>query len=265
MSEANRAPARCQVADFKGIMNIFSQRRVRCVFVGFLLLGACSRVAPEPSGSTDLYQSLLARLGSGSETALYAAAAVHTPRGLWNVYILSAPPDRMIFRQSRQDAEIEFGLTDDYIWREDMLTGQSRALSGQWRYFVRSYEIFRLGSQLARWRPLDSRADCREIAEEIAQQEPAEIDLCLVDQSGSRIAVTIGEDGLPSRIVRELPAEFGGGSSIITPSVWTPRDDELLMTGFDQDHGDDSFSWDIQSIDEIPEHEISINPPDQLE
>lgn len=241
-------------------MNILIRKIASCLLIGIALLGACSRSDPDQARSADLYQELLGKLGSGGKAALYAAAAVQTPDGLWNVYILSAPPDRMIFRQSRQEAEIEFGLTDGYIWREDMLTGQSRALNGDWQYFIRSYEIFRLGSQLSRWRPVDSPSACQEIV----KQQLGESDLCLIDEFGARVVVTIGDDRLPSQIVRELPDEFGGGSSRIRPLAWTRKDEELLMTGFDQDHGSDSFSWDIQSVKGIPENEISITPPGEL-
>lgn len=251
---------RWPLADFKGIMNIGIQKIVPWMLICIASFTACSRGVHDQARSADLYKEVLARLGAGAETALHAAAAVHTPEGLWNVYILSAPPDRMVFRQSRQDAEIEFGLTDEYIWREDMLTGQSRALSSEWNYFIRSYEVFRLGSQLSRWRLAESQSNCKEIVKE----KLSESDLCLVDESGSRILVTITDERLPSRIIRELPAVFGGGLSVIRPLAWTRRDEELLMTGFDQEHGTDSFRWDIQSVEKIPEHEISINPPATL-
>lgn len=241
-------------------MNIVIHKMAPCLLISIACLSACSRGVHDQASSADLYKAVLANLGSGGETALYAAAAVQTPSGLWNVYILSAPPDRVIFRQSRQDAEIEFGLTDEYIWREDMLSGQSQALSNEWKYFIRSYEIFRLGTQLSRWRRADSRSDCQELLDEKLSQS----DLCLVDESGARILITTNEDRVPLQIIRELPAEFGGGLSLIRPLAWTRRGDELLMTGFYQEHAADSFSWDIQSVEEIPEHEISINPPAKL-
>lgn len=223
-------------------------------------LGACGLGSDSGTDPAVSYQNLLDKLGSGNSSALHAAAAVHTPRGLWNVYILSAPPDRVIFRQSRQDGEIEFGLAGDRIWRENMLTGQSRALEQEWRYFIRSYELFRLGSRLAKWRIHESQSACAKIHE----GHRTGSDLCLVDEFGARVSIRIDSDDLPLLIVRELPEEFGGGVSRILPSVWTPQNGELLMTGFDQEHGSEVFKWDIQSIMYVPEGEYSIKPPAAL-
>lgn len=249
-----------QDREFKGNMNRMTQRKLGLLLAGVAMSGGCSFTGESDPRQADLYRELLETLGSGGETALYAAAAVHTPRGLWNVYVMSAPPDRLIFRQSRQDGEVEFGLTGNIIWREDMLTGQSRALDAEWQYFVRSYEIFRLGSRLAEWQIHESRSGCREIF----PAHEAAIDLCLLDDFGQRVSVRVGADNLPVRIVRELPAEFGGGVSRIVPSAWTPQNGELLMTGFEQSHGTAQFAWDIQSVRQVPEQEISINPPATL-
>lgn len=221
------------------------------------ILGACSVRNDGAGAHARLYRNLLDGLGTGNAEPLYAAAAVQTPQGLWNIYIMSAPPDRLIFRQSRQNAEIEFGMNGKMLWREDMLTGQARALTTEWRYFVRSYELFRLGSQLAGWKIHGFQPACKKIND---AHEPGS-DLCLVDEFGKLVSIQIDDETLPSAITRELPAQFGGGTSVIVPTAWTPHNGDLLMTGFRQGNGNALFSWDIQSVMQVPDDEILIEAP----
>lgn len=240
-------------------MRKISHHKILFLAVFLFILGACSLKMHDESGPAEVYQELLSRLGTGSSIALYAASAVHTPEGLWNVYVLSAPPDRLVFRQSRQGAEIEFGMAPGELWREDVLTGNVRHLEGDWRYFIRSYEIFRLGSQLAKWRVHENQAECRKINAE----HKINADLCLLDEFDERVSIQVGADGLPTRISRELPEKLGGGVSAISPAGWTTENGELLMTGFQQTHGPALFDWDIQSVRRIPENQVSIKPPSE--
>ena len=235
-------------------------------FSSFAILGACSAIDGSSIGDGEaaqasLYQNVLDTLGRGSSVPLYAGAAVHTPEGLWNVYIMSAPPDRLVFRQSRQNAEIEFGMTASEIWRENALTGDARSLTQDWRYFIRSYELFRLGSQLGRWKIHPDHAECGTINDD----HDSGSDLCLIDEFKALVSVEIGAQSLPVRIARELPQNFGGGVSIILPTAWTPQDGELLLTGFQQRNGAVLFDWDIQFVRQVPENEVSIKAPAQLD
>lgn len=231
----------------------------------FAILGACGSINPSSinggeAAQARLYQNVLDTLGGGSSVPLYAGAAVHTPEGLWNVYIMSAPPDRLVFRQSRQNAEIEFGMNASEIWRENALTGHARALTPDWRYFIRSYELFRLGSQLEKWKIHANQAECKNINDD---HEPNS-DLCLIDEFNAMVSVEIGGESLPVRITRELPQKFGGGVSVIIPTAWTRQNGQLLLTGFQQRNGAVLFDWDIQFVRQVPENEVSIEAPAQL-
>jgi len=241
-------------------MKTVKRRLIGFSVASYAILGACSSINDGEPAPARLYQNVLDRLGSGSSIPLYAGAAVHTPEGLWNVYIMSAPPDRLVFRQSRQNAEIEFGMSETQIWRENVLTGHARALGREWRYFIRSYELFRLGSQLERWKIHAAQAECEKINED---HDPG-ADLCLIDEFDARVSVEIGAEAMPIRITRELPEKFGGGVSVILPTAWTPKDGELLMTGFEQRNGAVLFDWDIQLVRQVPEDEVSIEAPAQL-
>ncbi|HKL21435.1 MAG TPA: hypothetical protein VJ904_06485 [Tichowtungia sp.] len=241
-------------------MKTVKRRLIGFSVASYAILGACSSINDGKTAPARLYQNVLDRLGSGSSIPLYAGAAVHTPDGLWNVYIMSAPPDRLIFRQSRQNAEIEFGMNSSQIWRENMLTGRARALGQEWRYFIRSYELFRLGAQLSVWKVNTVPSECKKINDD----HDADSDLCLIDQFGERVSVEIGAESLPVRITRELPEKFGGGVSVILPTAWTPQEGNLLMTGFRQQSGAAVFDWDIQSVMQVPDDEISVESPASL-
>ncbi len=205
------------------------------------------------------HAALLARLGSDQLAAVLGQAAVQTPEGLWNVYVLSAPPDRVLVHQVRQQTETVFGMNADQLWGYDLISGVARWLSPELRFFVRNHELLRFGDRLEAWQPIAISAT--KVLENVACDEV----LRLLDESGHPIDLCLAADGLPALIRLMPPPAYGDQPMLVYPRHWLEHEGEpVYLQIYELVHGADRYHWNFQGIERLDQSEVRIEPPESL-
>jgi hypothetical protein len=182
-------------------------------------------------------------------------ATVHTPEELWNVYVVSIPPDQVAIRQSRQDGEYEFGMVDDLIWHVAFGKTEPTVIDQQWAWFIRNHEIFRFSEWL----------DTLEMqgAGESRSGNSCSI-VSATDAFELDVTICVDSEGLPTWVERETPQPYGEQTVRFEEKEWSEWEDRRIMKKFRMLQGDTSFDWEVQGLMNVPVDE-RIVPPNGLE
>lgn len=217
-----------------------------------LVLGSASKSHGDP-----LIQHLQARFSAPWPESTYMVATVDTPRGLWNVYVVSIPPNQIAIRQSRQDGEYEFGMIDGLIWHIAYGKAQPTRLGDEWAWFLRSHAIFRFSEWLA-------SLDFQSIESSHSSTAARCITRVATDRFGLDVTLCLDPSGIPLWIERATPALYGDRKVRIEIDRWDEFEDREMPGKFTQIQGDQKYHWEIQGVFHIPEDEASLQPPDSL-
>lgn len=222
------------------------------------VVAACA-TAPAERDPEDVRTALVERLGTWpAELPVLGQAAVQTPRGLWNVYVLSILPDRVLVHQVRQDGETTFGMTPAHVWGQDPRSGQVRAMGDSFRFFLRTQNLFRLGDRLTHWQArawggsdtVDGRACTR---------------LTLADEGGNPVDICIDDEtGLPAGIAISPPEHYGTTPIYIVPEEWKDINGQQFMAVYELRHGAETYHWNFQGISAGDPEQVTIEPPESL-
>jgi len=216
--------------------------------------------APDSPACAEICQALYAGFSAGWPESTYAIATVDTPAGLWNVYIVSIPPDQVGIRQSRQDGEYEFGMTGEVIWHSALGKGTASRLGPDWRWFIRGHEIFRFSEWLERLEFQASRG-IRESAETACEE------LVFSDEFGLETILCVDPGtARPVRIERHSPASYGDAPVVYDALEWRQHQGRTMLAAYRQTGAGDRFGWEIQSVIELSDEQAStgLKPPESL-
>ncbi len=229
---------------------VASQRLFALVLVAAIvscLLGACASSVPASP-----VERLQERFAEPWSESTYMIATVDTPQGLWNVYVVSIPPDQIAIRQSRQNGEFEFGMIGDLIWHTAFGQTEATELGTEWIWFMRSHELFRFSE----WISELEFENATEAADSLDTCSPADA----TDRFGLKVTLCIDSRGDPEWIERRTPRPFGENLVRIDISRWGDHQNKRLPFEFQQRLGDQIYSWVIQSIFELPPDQ-RLTPP----
>lgn len=222
------------------------------------LLGGCGAANEVRTKDPETVKAMLIeRLGSQPNATVLGMAAVDTPEGLWNVHVLSQPPDKVLVYQIRQDGHAEFGTDGDLIWRRDPFSGEAEALPESYRYFLHSHELMRLGDRLAQWHALDYGETSR-------AEDQACTELELIDEFGNTARLCLGEEGLPLRISLNTPEIYGDETIHVLPVEWRESDGRTYLAIYHLLHGEARYRWNFQGLGEVDPASSRIEPPEGL-
>jgi len=217
-----------------------------------LVLGCASNSHGDP-----LIEKLQASLSATWPESTYMVATVDTPQGLWNVYVVSIPPNQIAIRQSRQDGEYEFGMIDDLIWHIAYGKAQPTRLGDEWAWFLRSHEFFRFSEWLS---SLDFHS--------IEISNPSTSARCTTriatDRFGLNVTLCLDPSGKPLWIERATPALYGDQTVRIEIDRWDEFEDREMPGKFTQIQGNQQFHWEIQGVFHIPDDQANLQPPASL-
>ena len=197
--------------------------------------------------SDDAKSALISVLGGKQTFATYSAAEVHAASGLWNVYVVNNPPDEIIIRQSRPNSEIEFGLTADSIWRNDLGAG-AVPLTSDWRWFIRNHEIVHLANRISRWKFLRFGSVLKDIGNSTRGQVQY-----YEDEFGLPVQIHLGEDQLPTKIILTKPQGYGDGNVEYTIHDWLDFQGQKKMVEFDMVADGSKMTWIYRGFELIDE------------
>lgn len=230
----------------------------------WLVAGCSSLPAGEavetPALAETAVDRLEARFPESWTQSTYMIATVQTPEGLWNVYVVSIPPDQVAIRQSRQDGEYEFGMIDDLIWHVAFGRSEPTVLSREWAWFIRNHEVFRFSEWLERLRfEPHVGADSR---------DPESPDACTVvtaiDGFDLNVKLCVDAEGFPSWIERETPDSYGQDPVRFEILEWSEYEDQWIMKKFRLIQESATFEWEVQGLMDVPDNE-RVRPPRGLE
>lgn len=219
-----------------------------------LSIAGCASSQESVSAPLRLMQE---RFSERWDEANYMIATVETPQGLWNVYVVSIPPNQVAIRQSRQDGEYEFGMIDDVIWHiAHGRTAPSR-LPEDWAWFLRVHEMYRFSEWLDTLHDLgpDGHAS---MADSGCSQLVAE------DRFGLAVRLCVRPDGLPEWIERSTPAAYGEGTVRFDIEEWTEHDGKPMFRAFRQSQGSKTYDWVIEGVLVIPPEQAMLETPEGL-
>jgi len=222
-----------------------------------LLVGGCRSLpvveAAEPSGNAAV-ERLTARFPESWTQSTYMIATVQTPEELWNVYVVSVPPDQVAVRQSRQDGEYEFGMIDDLIWHVAFGKSEPTVIDQQWAWFIRNHEIFRFSEWLGTLQFQRSN-------------EPERLGSCstvsATDAFKLDVTLCVDASGFPSWIERETPATYGEQRVRFEVLEWSEWENQRIMKKFRMIQGSSTFEWEVQGLMDVPADQ-RIQPPQGL-
>jgi len=219
-----------------------------------LLLPGCALEAR----SDPVIDQLHARFDTTWPESSYMVATVETPQGLWNVYVVSIPPNQVAIRQSRQDGEYEFGMIDDLIWHIAFGKSPPSKLAAQWAWFIRSHEIYRFSEWIA---TLRFNADSEMNTTEESSCKPRSAR----DRFDLAVTLCIDSAGDPVWIERSTPPAYGDGNVRIEISRWDEFQGRRMPGKFTQFQGGQRYEWEIQGVLELPEDQDRLTAPENLE
>lgn len=196
---------------------------------------------------------LQARFSEPWSDSTYMIATVDTPRGLWNVYVVSIPPNQVAIRQSRQDGEYEFGMKGDLIWHIAYGKAAPTRLGPEWAWFVRNHELFRFSEWIDTLKFEDAARDSS--AEDLG---------CRPVQARDRfdlgVTLCIAESGDVDWIERQTPAAYGDGVLRIEIDQWDEYLGRRMIKRYRQLQGGQQYTWEVQGLLEVPAGE-EVEPP----
>ena len=217
-----------------------------------LILGCASN-----SHGDALIERLQARFSEPWPESTYMVATVDTPQGLWNVYVVSIPPDQIAIRQSRQDGEYEFGMIDDLIWHIAYGKAQPTRLGDEWAWFLRSHEIFRFSEWL-------SSLDFQSIETSQSSTSARCATRNATDRFGLNVTLCLDPSGKPLWIERATPVLYGDQTVRIEIDRWDEFEGHEMLGKFTQIQGDQKYNWEVQGVFHVPEEQASLQPPASL-
>lgn len=218
---------------------------------GSLLLLGCTTTLQADTPS----ERLMSRFSELWPDSTYMISTVETPQGLWNVYVVSIPPNQVAIRQSRQDGEYEFGMVDDQLWHIAYGKAEPTRLGPEWAWFIRNHEIFRF-SEWIRTIRFDALPDSGETTEPERS--------CQKVQGRDRfdLAVTLCLDsaGDPVWIERSTPPVYGDTTVRFEIEEWADYLGRRFMKKFRQVQGTQVFEWEVQGLLDVPADQ-EVQPP----
>lgn len=220
--------------------------------------GCVSMQASEPAetGASSAEARLMSRFPEPwSEESTYMISTVQTPQGLWNVYVVSIPPNQVAIRQSRQDGEYEFGLVDDLIWHVAFGKSKPTVLGSDWGWFIRNHEIYRFSEWLQSLEFVKSSS-------ESTHQDCTRLQA--TDSFDLAVTLCVDELGDPVWIERVTPASYGDQTVRIEFDEWSEYKGRRIPKKFRQTRNSSEFHWEIQGLLDVPAHE-RVEPPPDLE
>src|SRR6056297_3387773 len=198
---------------------------------------------------------LMSRFDTSWAKSTYMIATVQTPEELWNVYVVSIPPNQVAVRQSRQDGEYEFGLVDDLIWHVAFGRGQPTVVDREWAWFIRNHEIFRFSEWL----------DTLEFETPAAQAAAEDCStIAAMDAFSLRVTLCIDVRGDPLWIERQTPPAYGDDPIRIEIVEWSEYEGRRVMKKYRQTQRGKVFEWEVQGLLDVPEDQ-QVLPPEGLE
>lgn len=186
----------------------------------------------------------------------YMISTVETPQGLWNIYVVSIPPNQVAIRQSRQDGEYEFGMVDDQIWHIAYGKAEPTELGPEWAWFIRNHEVFRFSEWIRTVRFDDSPA----VIEDPAAAQPCQA-IHGLDQFDLAVTVCVDPVGDPIWIERVTPAIYGNATVRFEIDEWADYLGRRFMKKFRQVQGEQVFAWEVQGLLEVPADQKVTAPP----
>ncbi|GAB4172534.1 MAG: hypothetical protein Kow0020_07600 [Wenzhouxiangellaceae bacterium] len=199
---------------------------------------------------------LLARFDTLWPEPTYMIATVDTPEGLWNVYVVSIPPDQVAVRQSRPDGEYEFGLIGDLIWHQALGRTKATRLDPEYAWFLRNHELFRFSEWIRTLHDF-------ELAEDDAEQVACRT-LRARDRFDLPVSLCIEPDGDVQWIERQPPAAYGTSPLRIEIRQWEVYEGRRLPRRYRQIRDGRAFDWEVQAIYPVSESTASLSPPPEL-
>lgn len=228
-----------------------------CVAFAATLAGCAAHITVDPDSPLSVRDALVERLGSDPDAPVLGMAAVQAPEGLWNVYVASIPPGKLIVHQVRQHSEIVYGLTPEVVWGQDFRSGEARRLPDDYRYFIRSHELLRLGDRLLVWTPVDWGAAGKARDRDCTRLE-------LRDDFDRPVILCLDDDGMPLMITLYPPEIFGPEPMHIYPEEWREIDGRIFLAVYEALLGDDRYHWNFQGIGPLEIGGDELEPPPGL-
>lgn len=222
------------------------------------MLAACAaQTIVDPDSPLGARDALVERLGSAPDAPVLGMAAVQAPEGLWNVYVASQPPDRVVVQQVRQRSDTIYGLTPEVVWSQDYWSGQVRRLPEDYRYFIRTHELLRLGDRLLQWNPV-AWGEAGIVRGNACKR------LELRDEFNQPVELCLDDDGMPLVISLYPPEAFGHEPMHLYPEEWREVDGRTFLAVYETMHGTNRYHWNFQGIGELDTDQARLEPPQEL-
>ena len=224
-------------------------RSIALLLIAFCCISSHSR-------ADMLIEGLKSRFDSSWQLSTYMTASVQTPQGLWNVYVVSIPPDQVAVRQSRQDGEYEYGLIDDVIWHDAFAKEGPVRLDDGWAWFIRNHEIFRFSEWLTSLKFREQK-----------NSDAASADKCSLryatDDFGLTVTLCLDPSGEPKWIERITPEVFGKSPVRVTFSAWDAFEGRNIPSKFTTCYESYCQDWQIEGLTMLGPGQ-SIRAPKEL-